>query len=329
MNDAASIRKRFAEEVCAKSNVPSARLLDAFARVRRERLLGEGPWEVGVLGQDGSMAYQRTPTSNPAEVYRDAVIAIDPVHSLNNEEPSSLAVWIDALDPKPGDHMVHVGFGTGYYTAIVQSWSAPPGRLTGFEIDASLAARARASLQSYVQVVVSGGESPDLPLRSVDAKFVNCAVTHPAHSWLSWMRVRRRLLTVFPVPAAPSADGIGFGAMYLAERRHDDVAPRHLSAVGIYPGIGQRSEALNQALLAKDPNSWLQVRSLRTDSQQSNPSCWRHTSECCMSLRRVPPAQKRAAHRGVPTTRATFPTYAKLSRSCTSLVRTTAARTPS
>lgn len=116
MNDAASIRKRFAEEVCAKSNVPSARLLDAFARVRRERLLGEGPWEVGVLGQDGSMAYQRTPTSNPAEVYRDAVIAIDPVHSLNNEEPSSLAVWIDALDPKPGDHMVHVGFGTGYYT---------------------------------------------------------------------------------------------------------------------------------------------------------------------------------------------------------------------
>jgi protein-L-isoaspartate(D-aspartate) O-methyltransferase len=37
---------------------------------------------------------------------------------------------------------VHIGAGTGYYTAILACLVGPSGKVTGIEVDASLAARA-------------------------------------------------------------------------------------------------------------------------------------------------------------------------------------------
>jgi protein-L-isoaspartate(D-aspartate) O-methyltransferase len=39
---------------------------------------------------------------------------------------------------------VYIGTGTGYYTAIMACLAGPSGKVTGIELDASLAARAKA-----------------------------------------------------------------------------------------------------------------------------------------------------------------------------------------
>jgi protein-L-isoaspartate(D-aspartate) O-methyltransferase len=61
---------------------------------------------------------------------------------LNNGQPSGHARWIESASIKPGEHVVHIGAGTGYYTAILACLVGPSGKVTGIEVDASLAARA-------------------------------------------------------------------------------------------------------------------------------------------------------------------------------------------
>jgi protein-L-isoaspartate(D-aspartate) O-methyltransferase len=276
-------RRTFTEGLRDKAHLRSTSLIEAFAHVPRERFLGDGPWKFGVFSNDGVLTYEQTATSNPAEVYRDAVIAIDAGRGLNNGEPSSLASWIDALDLSPGETIVHIGSGTGYYTAILAEVVGPSGRVLAFEIDPVLALRARANLGNYPQVVMPTVEQNNLAVDSVDAMFVNCGVTHPAMPWVQSLRKGGRLL--LPVTAAPAAaDDIGYGAMYLAVRRNDGLELRFLSRVCIYHCMGQRSDKLNRELLAKDSASWREVRTLRTDRHAREQSCWLHGPECCMSL---------------------------------------------
>lgn len=279
--DVANTRLRFAEQLRQNAQLRSTRLFEAFVRVPREQFVGDGPWQVGVISDDGRLSYEQTGTSNPGEVYRDAVIAIDAARGLNNGEPSSLARWIDALDLGSGETVVHIGSGTGYYTAILAEVVGRSGRVLAFEIDPVLAARARANLRNYPQVSALSVEPDSVGVNSVDAMFVNCGVTHPARSWLEYLRAGGRLL--FPVTAAPAADGIGCGGMYLASRRGDEIDLRFVSSVGIFPCAGHRRDELNRELLGKDSDSWREVRTLRLDRHIRESSCWLHTDECCMS----------------------------------------------
>ena len=44
---------------------------------------------------------------------------IVPERSLNNGQPWLHAMLIAAAGPRPGEHVVHIGAGVGYYTAIL------------------------------------------------------------------------------------------------------------------------------------------------------------------------------------------------------------------
>jgi len=281
MSDVADIRRRYAHALRETVTLRSNRLVDAFASVPRERFLGEGPWDVCVIADDGQPSYHRTATADPAEVYRDVLIAIDASRGLNNGEPSSLASWLDTLDVAASETVVHIGAGTGYYTAILAELAGTSGHVHAFEIDPVLAARARANLAGRANVTVALHAGDDIAACSVDAMFVNCGVTHANVDWLKWLRDGGRLL--FPVTAAPGADGSGYGAMYLASRHHEKFPIRYVSGVGIFPCTGQRSSALNGQLLAKDKASWRDVRALRIDSHVEGRGCWLHTAECCLS----------------------------------------------
>ena len=87
------------------------------------------------------------------------LVAIDPVRFLNNGQLSFLAFLIDALDLQEGEHVVHIGCGTGYYTAILAEIVGSTGRVTAIEIDAELATRARNNLAGlqHVEVVHADG----------------------------------------------------------------------------------------------------------------------------------------------------------------------------
>jgi protein-L-isoaspartate(D-aspartate) O-methyltransferase len=53
------------------------------------------------------------------------LVAIDEKRLLNNGPPSFLAILIEALALQEGDHVVHVGCGTGYYSAILAEFVGP------------------------------------------------------------------------------------------------------------------------------------------------------------------------------------------------------------
>lgn len=122
-------RRFYAEEVCACAGVEDPALIDAFARVPREQFLGPGPWSVVVLDAlPANNPYRVTADADPARLYHNMLVAIDPVRQLNNGHPSSLALWISLLRLKPGEHGVHVGCGVGYYTAVMAELVGPTGR---------------------------------------------------------------------------------------------------------------------------------------------------------------------------------------------------------
>src|SRR5580693_1491056 len=105
-------RRFFAEEIEAVCKLRSAALVDAFAAVARERFLRRGPWTVladsDVLAGPG-MQMRLTPDADPARVYHNIVVAIDPARQLFNGQPGTIAAWLDALDLTAGARVLHVG----------------------------------------------------------------------------------------------------------------------------------------------------------------------------------------------------------------------------
>ena len=229
-------------------------MVEAFAAVGREEFLGPGPWHIFELADDGSTSYRATDTADPVQVYRDVLVGIDPARGLNNGAPHSLASWITTLAPQPGETVVHIGSGTGYYTAILAELVGPSGSVIAYEIDVGLAARATTNLRAWRQAAVVAANGCDVPARKVDAIFVNCGVTHPAPAWLAALRNDGRLLV--PVTVSVDTSGVGTGAMFMITREHDHFDAAYVSAVGIFPCAGGRSDVLNAKLLAKSGASW-------------------------------------------------------------------------
>ncbi len=186
-------RRFYADEVRFAANLTSATLIEAFARVPREKFLGPPPWKIGSadarglsIAGLGAMAY--TATEDPRDVYHNVVIALDPAKDLNNGQPGALARWIDALDLKPSERVYHLGCGVGYYTAIMAEVVAPAGAVTGSEVHEGLAGRARSNLSLYPNVKVHAGDGAAFDPGECDAMLINAGVTHPHRPWLGRLR---------------------------------------------------------------------------------------------------------------------------------------------
>ena len=130
------IRRAFAKQVMAAGGVSDPRVEAAFAAVAREDFLGPGPWQIVRWGG----GYRTTPDPDSVYLYTDDVIGILPERNLNNGQPSLHAALIVAAVPQPGEHVVHVGAGVGYYTTILAELIGAEGRVTAIEFDAELAA---------------------------------------------------------------------------------------------------------------------------------------------------------------------------------------------
>src|SRR5436190_1536423 len=148
------IRAAYAKQVLAAANVVDARVTQAFAATPREDFLGPGPWLVRRwLGN-----YVSTPDADPLYLYTDDLVALVPERRLNNGQPSLHAYLIHQASPVAGEHVVHVGTGTGYYTAILAHLVGPSGRVTGIEYEPELAARAKTNFAGYPNVDIVEGD---------------------------------------------------------------------------------------------------------------------------------------------------------------------------
>jgi protein-L-isoaspartate(D-aspartate) O-methyltransferase len=283
VRDIAAVRRQYAERLRELANLRTTALVEAFATVSREHFLGSGPWQI--LRPPGFGPYATTPDADTIHLYQDVLVAIDASRLLNNGLPSSLALWLDALDLAPGASVVHVGCGVGYYTAVLAETVGAGGRVLGIEIDAALAERARAKLAYLPQVSVQQGDGFSLAGGARDAIFINAGATYVPPVWLDQLAPGGHLICPLTAPVADdNPNGIGWGLMLKVTRGADGYAARFISVVGIYPCLGARDpesgQRLREAFARSDSES---VRSLRRDPHAEHETCWLHRPDVCLS----------------------------------------------
>ncbi|MBN9061913.1 MAG: hypothetical protein BGP06_11935 [Rhizobiales bacterium 65-9] len=175
------------------------RMERAFALVPREHFLGPPPW-AALTGLRGVIE-----TSDPIHLYQNVLVAIDRARGVNNGEPCLHGQLIAALHPQRGERALHIGCGTGYYTAILATLVAPDGRVTGYEILDDLASAAARNLAPWENADVIAGSGADAALPAADMIYVSAGSTRPADAWLDALVDGGRL--VFPLIGA-KRDGV-------------------------------------------------------------------------------------------------------------------------
>jgi protein-L-isoaspartate(D-aspartate) O-methyltransferase len=116
-----AVRRAYAQQTLVGANVVDERLENDFANVRREDFLPPGPWPI-LQQRDGS--YRNTPDGDPDHLYTDDLVGIAPERGINNGQPRLHAELLSFASIRPGEHVVHIGAGAGYYTAIMAELAA-------------------------------------------------------------------------------------------------------------------------------------------------------------------------------------------------------------
>ena len=271
-------RRAYARQMLASVGVADNPALEsAFAAVARECFIGPPPWH---MSRGGS--YAILTSSDPTVVYQDVLIALAPERGVNNGSPSLHAHWLNALRPRAGERVVHIGAGTGYYTAILAQLVGPAGQVLAVEYDPVLAERAAANLPDQPSVTVVKGDGAEWPREPVDCIYVNFAAARPAEAWLDRLAPGGRLIFPLGVPGPVDARGRrgrhSFrGAGYLVEPQGEGFSVSWLGmasfvcAEGALAGTPAEQAALWAAFGGEDAEF---VRSLRRGDEKSSARLW-------------------------------------------------------
>lgn len=252
----------------------------ALGQIPRERFLPPGPWHLARMPG----GYARTPDDDPVYLYQDVPVAIRPDRHLNNGQPSFLAGLIARGRPERGMRAVHVGTGTGYYTALLARLAGEQGQVLGIEHDPDLAAFAADALAGLTQVRIVAGDGAAMTLPPADLVLVNAGAACPADSWLDALAVGGRLILPLTAGSRPGTP-VARGAVFLIERCDEGAyAARCLSPSRIYPCAGARDpqaeRALARALAAGGQEA---VRTLHRTDDLPDDRCWLRGRGWCLA----------------------------------------------
>ena len=241
-------RRAYAERITRLANVRDPRVEQAFATVPREDFLPPPPWTAISLGI-------ATQVRGIANIYDNVLVAIDRGRGINNGEPALHAAWLDTVGPQPGETIVHVGAGTGYYTAMLALLVRPGGRVEAYEYETDLAAEATRNLHAYSHVRVHAESAFGRTLPKADVIYVNAGVVAPDAEWLRPLNPGGRLI----FPWQPHK---GWGPAILVTRRAGGFSAAALMNVGFIScsGAGETASGarpLNEADLAAIRSIWL------------------------------------------------------------------------
>jgi protein-L-isoaspartate(D-aspartate) O-methyltransferase len=279
-------RRFYAEEIEQAANLTSPALVEAYARVPREKFLGPPPWQLAspetrALAATGLIQLSYRTTSEPRRLYHNVVVALDTAKDINNGQPSALASWIDALDLKSGDRVYHMGCGVGYYTAIMAEVVGPGGSVVAIDAQPELAARARENLSGYRQVTVHAADGAAFDPEACDAMLINAGVTHPHALWLERLREGGRLVVPLTIALSPT---IGQGTMVRIVRQSEGFSANIVTFLAIFNGGNLRDAELEAPLRkAMSTGALLKLKSLRRDAHEPEESCLFHTPGMCLS----------------------------------------------
>jgi protein-L-isoaspartate(D-aspartate) O-methyltransferase len=245
------------------------RLAGAFASTPRERFVGPGPWKVY-----GAAGYVETPSDDPVFLYQDVTVAISSERGINNGQPTLHAICLAVLDIKEGETLVHIGAGTGYYTAILAKLTGPTGSVIAYEIEKDLAERATQNLADLPNVIVRCASGSEGQLPECDVIYVSAGATAPLDIWLDALRMDGRLL--FPLTPGDTRVGTpGAGGMLLVKRAAPDRYEARFICQAIFISCaGARDDEMAAKLAtAFKRGDMKHVRSLRRNVSPDE-TCW-------------------------------------------------------
>lgn len=265
------------------AGVGSGALVEALARVPRERFLGPPPWYISSGISLRSSNYQST--TDVRDLYHDVLVALRADRALNNGQPSLIAKFIDTLSLAPGKRVFHLGCGAGYYTAILAEIVGSEGSVAAVEIDPGLAALAAANLRGYAHVNVLRGDGTAVVPGLSDAILINAGLTHPHPSWPTSLTEAGVLL----LPLLVGRNTASNDAMAIrVQRCGDRFKAEPVTILTIYPSpTGRDMQLQNQLNEAFESHRFLQLQSLRTDTHDRLDSCIVHAPGFCLSSRLV------------------------------------------
>lgn len=263
MDRLTDFRQVYAQMVVSRAGCRDASLLRAFSTVPRHEFMSAGPWYVSEHGDP-------TPSADPALVYHDMAMGLAPERGITTGQPSLHARCMAACAPRKGDHVIHIGAGAGYYTAILAELVGEEGRVTAFEIDEPLAATASENLRRWPWVQVVSGSGARAALQGADIVYVCAGVQQLPRAWVDALRPGGRL--AFPLTPAGELGGmllvrnVGIPRIFLAS---------FICRCQFIPCIGTQDEQLSRrlsaAFLAGGHDS---VRSLRFSPEEPDESAW-------------------------------------------------------
>src|SRR5581483_5709680 len=149
-----------------------------------------------------------------AHVYHNVVIGMLPEKGLNNGQPGLWALLFDRLDLAPGKRVLHLGCGTGYYSAILAEIVGPSGRVTAVDCEEGLVARAVDGLRSWPQASAVAADGATFVPEATDIIVASAGATHPLPQWLDALPPGGQLLL-------PLTGERGWGQTLLIARRPD------------------------------------------------------------------------------------------------------------
>ena len=144
------------------------------------------------------------PPAAATEAYADApvVLQVDaggrPISTMS--QPTMVALMLEQLQVRPGDHVLEIGTASGYNAALLAVLVGGTGGVVTIELDEELAARAAASLsgRSNVQVVVGDGRFGHRPGAPYERVIVTAGSEAVAPAWHDQLAAGGRLVVPLP-----------------------------------------------------------------------------------------------------------------------------------
>ncbi|HKM62129.1 MAG TPA: methyltransferase domain-containing protein [Acidisphaera sp.] len=247
---------------------------DAFAAVPREAFLGPPPWPAS-----SAFGFRSIPAGQAERLYADVLVSLDPARGVNNGSPCLHALLLHHLQVRPGLRVVHIGAGTGYYTAILSHLVGPEGQVIAVEYDDELATRAAAYLAGYPNVTVRHADGTRFPTATCDRVYVNFGIPTFPPPWIDHLGPGGRL--IFPLCAGSRH---GYGVALLIERVDSGFAASELCRVDFVCAEGAAGSADDSALRAALMHGGVErVRSLLWHRPADPSRCWLTTPEWSLS----------------------------------------------
>ena len=219
-----------------------------------------------------------TPNDDPVYLYQDVLVGLIPERRLNNGEPSGHAMLMTTADPRPGEHVVHIGAGVGYYTAILAQMVGSGGRVTAIESDPGLAARLVVNFADQPNVRAVDGDGTKIDFGPADVIYGNAGVTRPVDLWLDRLKDGGWMIL------ALTKDKDTVGAWFLIERRGDGFLAKWISPAGLFPCAGARDAESERALVAAlEKGGGERVTRLYRRGDVPEEQCWLKGPDWCLA----------------------------------------------